>query len=488
MQQSRNTPERGKTPAPRNSSQHPNVQRAGVRPQTAPRPNNSQGSANVQRPTAQRPNRANSSPNINAKPKSVTKPQTAPVRNPVRKEVPKKEPVEKIKRKKKKEPKDPNRVRFFSLEGRVDIPMLIITLVLLAIGITMMFSASHAYSYRDNDGNSYAYVTKQMTAAVIGLVGMALLTLFDYRFLRHESKKHHITMAHVFLIFCVLLNFLCAFVGIEADGGQRRWLRLPVFGQFQPSDFLKVAVIIFLAYYIHKNSDRMRTLYGGIIKPVIVMLPAILSVMVQKHLSCLLIIFMIFAIMMFVGGVNMKEAVPLAVLVVIVVFVAVSVLRVGYFQQRIEYIDPLSDPGDKSYQNYQSALAIGSGGIWGKGFGNSSQKYYYLPEAQNDFVFAILVEEFGLVGGIFVILLFIIFVMRGLYIARKAEDKFGCLLATGITFQIGIQALLNIGVNLCCIPNTGVSLPFFSYGGTALVLQLWEMGLLLSVSKRAKVN
>ena len=133
-------------------------------------------------------------------------------------------------------------------------------------------------------------------------------------------------------------------------------------------------------------------------------------------------------------------------------------------------------------------MAIGSGGIWGKGFGNSSQKYYYLPEAQNDFVFAILVEEFGLVGGVFVILLFIIFVMRGLYIARKAEDKFGCLLATGITFQIGIQALLNIGVNLCCIPNTGVSLPFFSYGGTALVLQLWEMGLLLSVSKRAKVN
>ncbi|MGN0683494.1 MAG: FtsW/RodA/SpoVE family cell cycle protein, partial [Oscillospiraceae bacterium] len=150
-------------------------------------------------------------------------------------------------------------------------------------------------------------------------------------------------------------------------------------------------------------------------------------------------------------------------------------------------MDPLSDPGDNSYQNYQSALAIGSGGIWGKGFGNSSQKYFYLPEAPNDFVYAILVEEFGLAGGAMVILMFALFVMRGFQIARNAEDKFGCLIATGITLQIGLQAMLNIAVNLCCIPNTGVSLPFFSYGGTALMIQLWEMGLLLSVSKRANI-
>lgn len=492
MQQSRNIPERGKTPATGNNSQRPNVQRAGGRPHNTPRPNGQSTGARSQtapRPTAQRINgKAQSMPNIAAKPKSVTKTQAAPVRKPERKDTLKKEQPETIKRKKKKEPKDPNRVRILSLEGRVDIPMLIITLVLLAIGITMMFSASHAYSYRDNNGDSYAYVTKQMTAAVIGLVGMMLMTMFDYRFLRHESKHRHITVAHVFLLFTIVLNFMCFFVGIEADGGQKRWLKLPVFGQFQPSDFLKIALIIFMAYYIHKNSDRMRTFYGGIVKPVLIMIPVALSVMVQKHLSCLLIIFMIFAVMMFVGGVNLKEAVPLAVLVILAIFIAVSVIKVGYFQQRIEYMDPLSDPGDGSYQNYQSALAIGSGGIWGKGFGNSSQKYYYLPEAQNDFVFAILVEEFGLVGGVFVITLFIIFVMRGLYIARRAEDKFGCLMATGITFQIGMQALLNIAVNLCCIPNTGVSLPFFSYGGTALVLQLWEMGLLLSISKRAKVN
>ena len=400
----------------------------------------------------------------------------------------KKEPVEKIKQKKKKKEKDPNRIRFLSLEGRVDIPMLITTLVLLAFGITMMFSASHAYSYRDNNGDSYAYVTRQMTAAVIGLAGMTLLTLFDYRFLRHESKRLHITASHIFLVFTILMNFMCPFVGIAAEGGQKRWLQLPIFGQFQPSDFLKVAVIVFLAYYVHKNSDKMRTFYGGLFKPLLIMVPVAASVMVQMHLSCLLIIFMIFAVTLFVGGVNMKEAIPIAIIGVLAVYLVVSVVKVGYFQERIEFMDPLSEPGDRSYQNYQSALAIGSGGIWGKGFGNSSQKYYYLPEAQNDFVFAILVEEFGLVGGVLVILLFVIFVMRGLYIARKAEDKFGCLMATGITFQVGMQALLNIGVNLCCIPNTGISLPFFSYGGTALVLQLWEMGLLLSISKRAKVS
>lgn len=413
-------------------------------------------------------------------------PRTAP--KPVRERKVKapKAPVQKVKKQKKE--KDPNRVRFFSLEGKVDIPMLLITLVLLAIGITMMFSASHSYSYADNHGDSYAYVRKQMTAAVIGLAGMTLLTLFDYRFLRHESKRLHITAAHIFLGITILMNLACPIVGIEAEGGQKRWLQLPLFGQFQPSDFLKIAVVVFMAYYIQKNSDKMRTFYGGLVKPLMIMVPVAASVMVQMHLSCLLIIFMIFAVMLFVGGVNMKEAVPIAVIGVLAVYLLVSVVKVGYFQERIEYMDPLSDPGWKSYQNYQSALAIGSGGIWGKGFGNSSQKYGYLPEAQNDFVFAILVEEFGLVGGVFVILLFIIFVMRGLYIARRSEDKFGCLMATGITIQIGMQALLNIAVNLCCIPNTGISLPFFSYGGTALVLQLWEMGLLLAISKRAKVN
>lgn len=508
MQQSRNAPERGRKTAPKQYA--PRTGGSGATAQNAQRASSLRSGgkigkvqtdsrsaaphANMNSGRAQTPQRFNAggkeqiAAHTAARPQTAPKPKSVPTPSPRRKIKPKKEPVERIKPKKKKKDRDPNRIRILSIEGRVDIPMLIVTLVLLAFGITMMFSASHAYSYRDNDGDSYAYVTTQMTAAVIGLVGMMFLTLFDYRFLRHESKRLHITGAHLFLAFTVIMNFMCPIIGIEADGGQKRWLKLPLFGQFQPSDFLKVAVIVFMAFYVHKNSDKMRTFYGGIVKPLLIMVPVAASVMVQMHLSCLLIIFMIFAVTLFVGGVNMKEAIPIAIVGVLAVYLVVSVVKVGYFQERIEFMDPLSEPGDRSYQNYQSALAIGSGGIWGKGFGNSSQKYYYLPEAQNDFVFAILVEEFGLVGGVLVILLFIIFVMRGLYIARKSEDKFGCLMATGITFQVGMQALLNIGVNLCCIPNTGISLPFFSYGGTALVLQLWEMGLLLSISKRAKVN
>ncbi len=166
---------------------------------------------------------------------SAAAPSSGAVPRPKQERKPKPQKASAQKVKKQKKPKDPNRIRFFSLEGKVDIPMLIITLVLLAIGITMMFSASHSYSYADNNGDSYAYVRRQMTAAVIGLAGMTLLTLFDYRFLRYGSKRLHITAAHVFLGVTILMNFACPLIGIEAEGGQKRWLQLPLFGQFQPS-------------------------------------------------------------------------------------------------------------------------------------------------------------------------------------------------------------------------------------------------------------
>lgn len=393
---------------------------------------------------------------------------------------------------KKQKNKDPNRIRFFSVKGRVDMPMTVIILVLLVFGITMMFSAGHAQSYVDNDGDSFAYTVKQVTAAGIGLVGMIALCFFDYRLLRREFSlfkgKLKITLAHILLILTLLLNFMCIF-GVEAEAGQKRWLQIPLFGTFQPSDFLKISLIIYLAYYIHKNSDNIRRFTVGIVKPgILFVIVAAIMLGIQSHLSGLLIMTAICAVMLFVGGINMKPIIPVAIAAIAVVVVMISLSGFTYFGDRVIYMDPLSEPGDRSYQNYQSALAIGSGGIWGKGFGNSTQKYYYLPFAVNDFVFSILCEEFGFVGGMVVILLFVIFVMRGFVIASHAEDRFGCLMATGITFHIGLQALLNIGVCLCCIPNTGISMPFFSYGGTALMLQLWEMGLLLSISKRAKLR
>ena len=416
---------------------------------------------------------------------------SSPTAKPKRKEAKKTNSAQVKSTKRKIKNDDPNRIRFWYFDSKVDVPMLMIILALLVFGITMMFSAGHALSYRDNH-DSYYFVRHQIIAAAVGLVGMFFISFFDYRFLRHEfnlfNTKIKFTVAHIILAFTIILNLMVIPFGIRAAGGQKRWLPLPFLGQFQPSDFLKVSVIIFLAYYIHKNSPVIRRFYYGLFKPGLLMGLVLLTVLPQTHMSCLLIVLMVSGVMLFVGGANLKYLVPVIAVVVVAIVLVIVFGDVSYFGDRVKYMDPMSEPGDGSYQNYQAALAVGSGGIWGKGFGNSSQKYYYLPEAQNDFVYAILVEEFGLIGGVTVIVLFLIFIMRGFYIARKAEDKFGCLLATGITFQIGLQAFLNIAVNLCCIPNTGISMPFFSYGGTALMLQLWEMGLLLSVSKRARLK
>lgn len=394
---------------------------------------------------------------------------------------------------KKKKEKNPNRIKLFNFSGRIDIPMLIITLVLLVFGITMMFSAGHALSYREHDGNSYAFATRQMIAAGIGLVAMFIASNFDYRFLRYEvglpgGKK--ITVAHIILAVTLLLTALVIPFGVSNTvGGPRRWLRVPLFGTFQPSDALKVGLIIFMAYYIHKQGKQMRTFFTGYVKPMILFVIVAVLMIAQPHLSGLLIMTIICAAMLYVGGINWKPALIVGVAAILVILVVLQFSDFTYFKDRIMYtFDPLADPRDKTFQSYQAILAVGSGGFWGVGFGNSSQKYYYLPEAQNDFVFAVLCEEFGFVGGLAVIILFLIFLFRGFAIARRAEDHFGMMLATGITLQVGLQAMLNIGVNVCCIPNTGISLPFFSYGGTALLMQLAEVGLLLSVSKRAKLS
>ena len=388
--------------------------------------------------------------------------------------------------------KNPNRIRFWNLEGKADVPMMAIILILLVCGLTAMFSAGHALAYRDTN-DSFYFIKHQAPAALLGLIGMFILMLFDYRFLRYEFKLKNgrsFTIAHILFAAMLVLNAMCLPFGVAADGGdQKRWLKIPVFGTFQPSDFLKVAVIIFLAYYIVKHKDVIRSFRYGLFQPGLMFLVLVLVLFViQTHLSALLIVFSFSAVMLFVGGINVKPAIAMLAVAAVVLILAIQFSEFSYFSDRFKYMDPLSEPWKGSYQNYQSALALGSGGIWGKGFGNSTQKYNYLPEAQNDFVYSIWVEEFGLIGGLIVIIMFMFFIFRGFTVARHAEDRFGMLIATGITFQIGLQALLNIGVDLCCIPNTGISLPFFSYGGTALMIQLWEMGLLLSVSKRSKLR
>ncbi len=407
-----------------------------------------------------------------------------------------KAPVKKSAPKKKRERKklDPDRIRLFFLKGSIDVPMLVITIVLLVLGITMMFSASHALSYRDNN-DSYSYAFSQMTFAGIGLVLMFFTSFLDYRVLRAEKvlnifgKPRSLTFSHLIIAVAFVPMLLIIPFGVSnTENGPRRWL--PLFGRtFQPSDILKFALIIFFAYYISKNYKKMRYTVTGLVKPFVLLGVVAYLMWIQPHLSGLLIMLMICCAMLFIGGVNMKTVIIGGLVAVTMLILAFAGSEYSYFADRIAYtFDPTADIGNKTYQSYQAVLAIGSGGLWGVGFGNSAQKYYYLPDAENDFVFAILCEEFGFIGGALVIILFLIFVLRGFYVARKSEDRFGMLLATGITLQVGLQALLNIGVNCCCIPNTGISLPFFSYGGTALVIQLVEVGLLLSVSRRAKLN
>ncbi len=394
----------------------------------------------------------------------------------------------------RKKAKDPHKIGPFYFGGAIDMPMLIITIVLLVLGITAMFSASHALSYRDNKGDSFQYATKQVGFAVAGLVAMFFISFMDYRILQHEwhpklfGRVRTISFAHILFFISLLMTAATLVFGVSnIENGPVRWLPVPGIGTFQPSDVLKVGLIIFLAYYIAANYQKMRHFTVGLVKPGLLFVPIAIIMIKQPHLSGFIIMAAILGGMLFIGGVNIRHLVFVGLIGGGLALLMLMMSDFTYFKERF-ISDPLSDPGDTTYQTYQAILAIGSGGVWGKGFDNSTQKYYYLPEAQNDFVYAIWCEEFGFIGGVLVILLFLIFVFRGFYIGRKSDDRFGLMLSTGITIQVGIQALFNIGVNVCALPNTGISMPFFSYGGTALFMLLCEVGLLLSISRRANLN
>ncbi len=394
---------------------------------------------------------------------------------------------------KKKKERDPYKLGPLYFGGRIDIPMLVITVVLLVIGITVMFSASHALSYRDNDGDSYKYAVSQVGFAGLGLVLMFAISLVDYRIFLHEwhptlfGKRRSISFAHVVLWISLLLTAAVIPFGVRnIPDGPKRWLPLPGF-TFQPSDVLKFGLIVFLAYYVAKNYTKMRHFTVGLLKPGILLGIIVVLLMAQPHLSCVIIMGVIFVVMVSVGGANFRHVLTCLVLGGLFVYFLMTVSGYSYYWERMT-IDPLADPSDTTYQTYQAILAVGSGGLWGKGFDNSTQKYLYLPEAQNDFVYAVGVEEFGFIGGVLIILLFLIFVFRGFYIGRHSQDRFGMMMATGISLQVGAQALFNIGVNVSALPNTGISLPFFSYGGTALVMLMCEIGVILSISRRADLS
>lgn len=364
-------------------------------------------------------------------------------------------------------------------KGSIDVTFLILVLTLVTFGLIMLFSASYANALYHKD-DSFFYVKKQVMFAGIGIVGMIVAALFDYRWFNKLAVP--MLLASVVLLVVVLF--------MEESNGASRWIWLPGGGNFQPSEIAKFAVICMFARLIMANQDRMKTFQYGIMPFAVILGVVVILMMLEPHLSGSILILSIGGIMMFVGGTDLKWF-GLAIIVG-VLFLGVIVMIPGvidYAVGRIQHwLDPFMDPRGEGYQTIQSLYAIASGGLMGLGLGNSRQKYLYIPEPQNDFIFAIVCEELGFVGAALIIILFALLVWRGFVIAMKARDKFGAMLAVGLTVQVGLQAILNIAVVTNSIPNTGISLPFFSYGGTSLTMLLAQMGVVLSVSRRAALE
>lgn len=363
-------------------------------------------------------------------------------------------------------------------KGGIDLTFMFLVLILLAIGLIMLFSASYASAYYET-GNSFYYISRQLLFAIVGIIGMFVVANIDY----------HILHRFAFLIYIgtVFLLILVLFVHTREDA--RRWIPLG-FTTFQPSELAKFAVVLIFAHLISTNYDRMKDPKYGVWPFLALMGIVVLLMLLEPHLSGTILILSIGIIMMFVGGTDLKwfmiGGLLLAAAVVVIVLIPGVI---PYAMSRIQHWrDPWIDPQGKGFQTIQSLYAIGSGGLMGVGIGNSRQKHLYLPEPQNDFIFSVVCEELGFIGATLIILVFVLLIWRGYVIAMRCRDRFGSMLAIGLTTQVGVQTILNIAVVSNTIPNTGISLPFFSSGGTALVMLLAEMGVILSDSRQTNLE
>ena len=364
----------------------------------------------------------------------------------------------------------------YFLTGSIDIPFLGLTIALLTIGLIMLFSASYPYAYYYKD-SSYYYFIRQILFAVAGLVAMLLMSKINYKILKAIYKP-------VFVVTIALL-VIVLFHHTNVQNF-KRWIPLgPV--TIQPSDLAKFTIILTLAVYISKYYKKMKTMKYGILIPLGIIAIFCGLIYLEHHLSCTILMFFIGACLMFAGGSDWKLfAFGLAVIVLLgFLVVSFPTLIENYAGKRIvAWLDKDYDPLNGRWQTNNSLYAIGSGGFFGVGLGNSKQKYLYVSEPQNDFIFSIVCEELGFLGAAIIIALFAALVIRGLIIASRCKDKFGSLLIIGIVAQIGLQVVLNILVVTDTLPNTGFAFPFFSYGGTAIFMLLFEIGVVLSISRK----
>lgn len=357
----------------------------------------------------------------------------------------------------------------------LDVPFLVVLLALLSYGLIMLFSAGYAVAlYRR--GDAYTYIRPQLLFAALGAAAMYAASLVDY----HVWHKLAWPVMGLSLILLVVVLFMPEY------NGCKRWIVLPGLGTLQPSEIAKFAVVLVFSHIISLNHDRMHSFAGGVLPFGLILGVVTVLMLLEPHLSGTLLILSIGAVLMFVGGTGLQWFGLAGGLGAGAIAAAVLALPelVPYATDRLaSWRDPFADPLGEGHQTIQSLYAIASGGLAGLGLGNSRQKYLYVPEPQNDFIFSILCEELGFIGAALAVALFLALLLRGMSIAIRARDKFGALLAVGFVVQVVLQAILNIAVVTNTIPNTGISLPFFSSGGTSLMMLLGEMGVVLGVSR-----
>ena len=365
--------------------------------------------------------------------------------------------------------------------GRIDLSLLLQTLLLLCIGVLMVLSASFAGAYYDlqgeTGGNAAWYFLHQSVYAAAGVGVMLLCAKVPMEVYRRAAPMG--------MLLSLLSLVLVLIVGVKVNGA-RRWISLG-FITFQPSELVKVAVILYFPVLICRYGDRMRSFRYGIAPfAVILALIAVLLVL-EPHFSATIILLALGAVLLFLGGVRLGWYIGGFSLLAI--GGTAAYLLVPYVAARIDaFRDPFSDPTGDGWQIVQSLYAIGSGGLTGLGLGQSRQKYLYLPEEHNDFIFSVVCEELGFLGATLILFLFAALIVRGYWLALHAKDRYSFLVGAGISTMLALQTVLNVAVCTNLVPCTGISLPFFSYGGTALLIQMAEIGILLSVSREIPGN
>ncbi len=371
-----------------------------------------------------------------------------------------------------------------SVKGSVDIPFLLITAALVLFGCVMIYSASFVFAQKHHDTSTY-FIVRHVIFLMMAVAFTAVVVKFC-------TPRFWYDFSYIFYgISIVLLLLVLTPLGTDLNSGARRWIDLK-FITLQPSELAKLALVLTLARFLTTHQEKVLSQHKfggdfkyGVFYPGLMIAGVGGLIALEKHISALAIVSMLGISLMFLGGTRFKWIASLAGVIAVaacmlIIFFPYAFARVDTWLN-IEEADPLGS----AWQTLQGLMAIGSGGLFGKGLGNSQQKYGFVSQPQNDFIFTIICEEFGFIGAILVIGLFIAFVWRGFHIARHAPDKCSALIVYGLTFKVALQVILNIAVVTNSMPNTGISLPFFSYGGTSLMLQIFEVGIILSISRYA---